>query len=97
MGYGNQQLARQVNGAAKNAATIGKDQRPTFDQLYLAERLSVDAPKGRISPAAIQRLNTRYGVQTVVDAMRLMRGFPPEIAVRSPFAYLEGICKKGTP
>jgi hypothetical protein len=81
-------------GAAKSTATTKKDIRPTHDELYLASRLSPDdAPTARLSPAAIQRLNSRYGVQTVLDAMRLMRGFPPEIAVRSPYAYLETLCK----
>lgn len=67
------------------------DSRPTFDQLYLARRLSPDHP---LTPAAVQRLNTRYGVQATLDAMRVMRGFPPEIAIRSPYAYLEGILKE---
>lgn len=86
-----------VKGAAHTAAAKKKDQRPTYDQLYLASKLVPPSPENRpqagLTPAAIQRLNTRYGVGTVLDAMRLMRGFPPEIAVRSPYAYLEGICK----
>ena len=83
-----------IKGAAKSAATTKKSERPTPDQMYLASRLrSVDAPEAQLGPAAIQRLNDRYGRTTVTDAMRLMHGFPPEIAVRSPFAYLETLCK----
>jgi hypothetical protein len=82
-------------GAAKDAAIRENDERPTYDQLYLASRLSPDnAPKARLSPAAIQRLNNRYGVTAVSDAMRLLHGFPPEIAVRSTYAYVEGICRR---
>jgi hypothetical protein len=68
-----------------------RDTRPTHDQLYLASVVSDLAPKGRISVRALQKLNTRYGVQAVTDALRCLRGFPPEVAVRSPYAYLVGI------
>lgn len=90
--------AAPVNGAATTAATRRNDERPTHDQLYLVgwfapSSAEVDAAQPRLTPAAIQKLNCRYGVRTVTDALRLFHGFPPEIAVRSPYAYVEGICK----
>jgi hypothetical protein len=88
-------VAPTNKGAAKDAAIREKDERPTYDQLYLASRLSPDdAPQGRLSPAAIQRLNIKYGVQAVTDALRLMRGHPPEQAVRRPYPYLEGMLRR---
>jgi uncharacterized PurR-regulated membrane protein YhhQ (DUF165 family) len=54
--------------------------------VYLASRLS-----DTLSIRVLQRLNTRYGVTVVTDAMRCLHGFPPEIAVRSTYAYIVGI------
>jgi hypothetical protein len=88
-------LGLEVNGAANTAAARRKDERPTHDQLYLASRLSLEAaPQGKLTPAAIQKLNTRYGVAVVENAMRLLRGFPPDPPVRSSYAYLVAICEK---
>lgn len=90
-----QAQAKQSEGAAHTAAKTAS--RPTPDQMYLASRLVSpdDPPKAGLSPAALQRLNTRWGRTTVTDALRIMRGFPPEIAVRSVYAYCEGICRSG--
>jgi hypothetical protein len=40
----------------------------------------------------LQKLNNAYGRVSVTDALRELHGFPPDDAVRSPFAYLESIC-----
>lgn len=71
--------------------------RPTPDQVYLAERIrdTWGPTKGNLTIPALQRLNDRWGVTVVTDAMRSLHGFPPEDAVKSPFAYVEAICKQG--
>jgi hypothetical protein len=61
------------------------DRRPTHDQLYLADRLNENATESRLTPAAIQSLNIRFGVLVVTDALRYMRGFCSPAA---PFPYL---------
>lgn len=65
----------------------------THDQLYLAERIGSSWGKP-LSPAAIQKLNNVFGTVRVTEALRSLHGFPPEEAVRAPFAYLEAICKE---
>lgn len=92
LGYGDSEPAT-VKGAATTRRDKRNDDRPTHDQLYLAGFFSVDAAQPRLGPAPLQRLNRRYGVGIVTEALRLMHGFPPEIAVRSQYAYLEGICR----
>jgi hypothetical protein len=69
--------------------------RPTEDQVYLATKITETwgTAKGTITIAGLQKLNDRYGVSVVSDALRSLRGFPPEEAVQSPFAYVEAICK----
>jgi hypothetical protein len=83
----------ETKGAANTAASTREDRRPTHDQLYLASRLSPE-DAGKLSPAAIQKLNNRYGPAAVTQALRLLRGFPPETEIRSLYAYLESVCKQ---
>lgn len=68
------------------------DNRPTYDELYLAERLNENAESSYITVAAIQKLNLSYGVTVVEDALRYMRGFCSPAA---PFPYLVRILKGG--
>lgn len=60
------------------------DLRPTYDQLYLAEKIEGDSP---ITPAVIQRFNGRYGIEAVVSSMRVMHGFCSDIS--RPVPYLK--------
>jgi hypothetical protein len=85
--------ARAAAASAEERGDKKKDTRPTPDQMYLASRVSETAPRSsaRLSVRALQKLNTRYGVQAVTDALRCLRGFPPDVAVRSPYAYVVGI------
>jgi hypothetical protein len=83
----------EVKGAAKSAATREKDERPTYDQIYLASRLNDVAPQGHLTIAGLQRLNTRYGVAAVVSAMRTLRGYTPE-ELHSAYAYLAAMLKE---
>jgi hypothetical protein len=85
-------LEVNVKGAANTAATREKDTRPTYDQIYLASRLCKD-PEKALTPAAIQKLNTQYGVAAVVSAMRTLRGYTPE-ELRSAYAYLAAMLKE---
>ena len=71
------------------------DTRPTPDQMYLAEMIDRRWDTTAITVAGIQRLNTRYGVVRVTEAMREMHGFPPPGAVLKPYAYLQTICERG--
>lgn len=79
---------------AKGKAALSAifDERPDQDQLYLANRLEEawDKPLGI---PALQKLNTRFGRARVTDAMRQLHGFPPEEAVKSPYAYIAAICE----
>ena len=61
--------------------------RPTFDQVYLGERLG-------LTLTAVQKLNDTYGPIAVEDAMRVAHGFGPE-EIRSPYAYLKAILEDG--
>ena len=85
--------------SARSAGDIGKTgskNRPTHDQIYLAEKLnyySDGGKRGFITPAAIQRWNMRYGVSLVSDALRQLHGFPPENEVISPYSYVAAILK----
>ncbi len=67
--------------------------RPTPDSPWIAEQINErwQASKGRLTPAALQRFVNRFGARAVDDALRELHGFPPEEAVRSPYAYLEAI------
>lgn len=86
-----QEQGGSLRSPASNEAT---DTRPTFDQLYLAERIELDANTAEITIAGIQRLNTRYGVGIVTQALRTVRGFPPETPVLHPYPYVENIARK---
>lgn len=72
--------------------------RPTEDQTYLAAKIS-DAwglTNGHLGPAAIQKLNTEYGIEKVSSSLRLLHGFPPEEAISSAYAYLVEMCRADT-
>jgi hypothetical protein len=69
--------------------------RPTGDSMYLADRINARWNTDNLTPAAIQKLVTSYGVQLVEDKLRELHGFPPEEAIRSPYAYLETMLKEG--
>jgi hypothetical protein len=66
------------------------DNRPDSDQVYLAERIG-DTWGKPLSIAALQKLNTTFGRVVVTDALRMLRGFPPEKVI-SPYAYLKAVC-----
>lgn len=87
-----QELTASADGAPKSGAIL----RTTEDQIYLAGRIN-DTWTGRkpITPAAIQRWNNRHGVRAVSDALRTLRGFPPEEALRNPYAYVDSMLKNG--
>lgn len=63
----------------------------TDDELYLARQLE-ESYGDALSPAAIQKLNTRYSTPIVSDAMRQLHGFPPADGVESVYAYVATIC-----
>ena len=72
-----------------------QDTRPTYDQLYLAEMIDRRWDTTEITMAGIQRLNSRYGVQIVQQAMRELHGFPPSSTlVARPYPYLETVCRR---
>lgn len=84
------------NQEPKSAAAAA---RPTDRQIYLAASIAggweaVGTKRGRITIAALQKLNTRYGVEVVSGALAELQGFPPAEAVRSAYAYVEAICKE---
>ena len=79
---------------SRGASFLG-DFRPSHDQMYLASRLNDIAPKGRLTPAALQKLNEEFGRTRVTDALRVMRGFPPESGFTSSlYGYVAAICKE---
>ena len=93
-----------VKGAAEERGSdTTKDQRPTFDQLYLAARINdLHAPSSRerrsgprITAALLQRWVLEFGHESVSDALRLFHGFPPAKAVNNPVAYVLAILRKG--
>jgi hypothetical protein len=73
------------------------DNRPDQDELYLIDRVwtawgrEID-DRGAVKVA--QKLNTKFGRVTVLDSLRALHGFPPDEAIRSPYAYLLTICKQ---
>lgn len=67
--------------------------RPDDDQAYLVEKISEETNTAPLSMASLQKLNAKYGRPAVTDALRYMRGFPPEVPVRNAYAYVEAICK----
>jgi hypothetical protein len=64
--------------------------QPTHDQLDLARKLAA-AWGQELTPAAIVKLNKAHGRGNVEDALRSLRGFPPEEAVRKLYAYVAQI------
>jgi hypothetical protein len=93
-------VASADSAREEHAGDIGKtDNRPTHDQIYLAEKVNARSEvrgRGLITPASLQRWNTVYGLHSVSDALRLLHGFPPVEPVRSAHAYLAGILKGRT-
>jgi hypothetical protein len=69
--------------------------RPTHDSIYLADKINERWDLTSLTPAAIQKLVNTYGDRAVEDALRALHGFPPEEAIRSPYAYLETMLKEG--
>ena len=65
--------------------------RPTIDSIYLARRINERWDSSSLTPAALQKLVNAYGDRAVEDALRGLHGFPPEEAIRSPFAYLSAM------
>lgn len=90
----NQEPRAAAASAAANpaAATTTK---PTYDQMYLIERINTASEgRGILTPAAVQRLNLTYGLSVVSDALRSMRVLAGDGAqIRSPYAYLDRVCK----
>lgn len=82
----------ETTDRVKGARDAREDLRPTYDQLYLAERINEASPNGQITIPAIQKLNRLYGVAPVTSAMRAFRGFPPE-DLRTAYGYLSAILK----
>lgn len=80
--------------AASGSGDKRKDLRPTYDQMYLMDRINTFTERGRLTPAAIVRLNAKYGVPVVVSSMRLLRQAAPEhvLGVQSAYAYLARMC-----
>jgi len=88
-------LKSKARNAAPNGAAV--DNRPDQDELYLIDRVwtawgrEID-DRGAVKVA--QKLNTKFGRVTVLDSLRALHGFPPDEAIRSPYAYLLTICKQ---
>lgn len=66
------------------------DNRPDSDQVYLAEKLA-EAWDQDLGFPALQKLNNAHGRAAVTNAMRGLHGFPPDVAVRSLYAYVDSI------
>lgn len=79
---------------AKTAAPAARtvDNRPSHDALYLARKIDEAWGTKELTPAAMQKLGDKYGAGVVLDALRELHGFPPEDAIRKPYAYLESMC-----
>jgi len=58
--------------------------QPSHDQLYLGERLGLEA-------SAIVKLNKAYSRRHVEDAMRQAHGFPPKDGIGDPYPFVESI------
>jgi hypothetical protein len=67
--------------------------RPTHDSIYLADKINERWDRHSLTPASLQKLVSVYGDRAVEDALRALHGFPPEEAIRSPYAYLETILR----
>jgi hypothetical protein len=87
---------RDLEPRLKSATPVASvDNRPDHDQVSLAEKITAtwNATPSNLGLPALQRLNNTFGRPAVTDALRSLHGFPPEEAVRSPFAYVESICQ----
>lgn len=89
---------RKVKGAAKSRG-VHKDKRTpnqqlTHDQVYLLGRINDATPQAaQLTVAAVQQLNCRYGLSTVVSSMRVLHGSPPPGVIHKLYPYLETMCK----
>ena len=70
-------------------------EQPTVDSIQLAKRIDSRWHTAALSPAAIQKLVNTYTARAVEDKLRELYGFPPEEALRSPYAYLETMLREG--
>jgi hypothetical protein len=61
------------------------------DEMYLASRIG-DAHGRTLQPAAIQKLNTRFGTASVTSALRVLHGNPPKDPIHDVYAYVESLC-----
>lgn len=71
---------------APSASSDPNPNQPTPDQLYLAEQLDET-----LTPAAIVKLNKAHGRINVTDAMRQLRGFPPEVPVERYYPWIDTV------
>ncbi len=81
---------------ARPASTNPNPNQPTHDQMYLAHRIDEKYEgTGRLTPAAIVKLNKGYGVGAVTSAMRTLYQFDPAEPLASAYAYVESLCQMG--
>jgi hypothetical protein len=75
--------------ALKNQESLfpAPQNQPTVDSIYLARQIAARW-HASLTPAAIQTLVSIYGPSLVEDKLRELHGFPPEEAIREPYAYL---------
>ena len=86
-------MLSETDAGTSTPPALRGDLRPTYDQMYLAEKINEVAPQGHLSVKAIQHLNSRYGVRAVSDAMRATHGFAPS-GIRSAYAYVHKLCSE---
>lgn len=89
----------EVRGAEEpqqSPPTANANERPSHDTIHLAERINLawQASTGKLTPAALQRFVKTHGGREVESCVRELYGFPPEEAVRSPYAYLEAMLRE---
>ena len=84
-------LALARKDAKQDLAAKAAIIRPSEDQIYLAGRLNQHWDTESLTPAAVCKLNKRYGLENVSNALRLVRGFPPAAPTSSPYAYLVAV------
>jgi hypothetical protein len=88
-----EERAGETDAGGSTPPALRGDLRPTYDQIYLMEKLNEVAPQGHLSVKAVQNLNSRYGVRRVSDAMRAVHGFAPP-GIRSAYAYIRKLCSE---
>ena len=69
--------------------------KPTHDSIQLARWIDARWHTSSLSPAGLQQLVEIYGDRVVEDKLRELHGFPPEEAIRSPYAYLVTMLREG--